>query len=41
MRLWYLWLEYHITDFCFMHLYQVSLTDVNLSLYEPIPSRLV
>ncbi|KAI5899337.1 uncharacterized protein SCHCODRAFT_02482494 [Schizophyllum commune H4-8] len=40
-RLWHLRLEDRIPDFFFTHLYQRSLTDVNLSLYEPIPSQLV
>ena len=40
-RQWYLRLGYCIPDFFFMHLYQADLTDVNLSLCEPIPNQLV
>ena len=40
-RQWYLRLGDCIPDFFFMHLYQADLTDVNLSLCEPIPNQLV
>ncbi|KAI5899352.1 uncharacterized protein SCHCODRAFT_02682380 [Schizophyllum commune H4-8] len=40
-RLWHLRFEDHIPDLLYDHLHRQSLTDVHLSLFEPVLSRLV